>query len=107
MRRSFQSIADLVEARVCAAVVELGPRCACRACGTDDLVAQLDHHAAAKKHDKRQLGERRDRVLAFRAFSQGEGVVFKGYAGVRLVSRRSSPFLYRDRRASFISTDQW
>jgi hypothetical protein len=35
----------------------------------------------------RQLGERRNRVLAFRAFSQGDGVVFKGYAGVRLVVR--------------------
>jgi hypothetical protein len=29
--------------------------------GTDDLVAQLDHHAAAKEYDVRQLGQRRDR----------------------------------------------
>jgi len=72
---------------VCAAVVELCPGCACRADGTDDLVAQLDHYAATKEHDMRQLGERRNRVLAFRAFSQGECVVFKGYARVCLVVR--------------------
>ena len=35
----------------------------------------------------RQLGERRNRIFAFRALSQFEGVVLKRYAGVRLVVR--------------------
>ena len=74
-----------------AAVVELGPwRSGC-ADGADDLVAELDHHAAAEEHDMRQLGERRDRIFAFRALSQRQGVVLKRYAGVRLVVRAIDP----------------
>jgi hypothetical protein len=75
---SLQPIADLVEPRVRAAVVELGPGRAGYTNGTDDLVTQLDHNAAAKEHDVRQLGERRDRVVAFRAFGQSERVIFEG-----------------------------
>jgi hypothetical protein len=70
-----------------ATVVELGSwRSGC-ADGADDFVAQLDHHPAAEKPDMRQLGEWRDRIFAFRALSQREGVVLKRYASVSLVLR--------------------
>src|SRR6188472_3116817 len=53
---SLQPIADLVEPRMRAAIVELGPGRTSCADRTDDLVSQLDHHAAAKEHDMWQLG---------------------------------------------------
>ena len=46
------------------AIVKFGAGCAGRADGADDLVAKLDHHAATKKHDMRQLGKWRNRNLA-------------------------------------------
>ena len=55
---------------MCATVVELGSGRAGCADGTDDLVGQLNHNATAEEHDMWELGERRDRVLSFRAFSQ-------------------------------------
>jgi hypothetical protein len=66
-----------------AAVVELGPGRAGCADGADDLVAQLDHHAAAKEHDVRQLGE----WCKLSNFGQGKRVVLERNASVRLVMR--------------------
>lgn len=48
---------------------------------------EFDDNATAKEHDVRQLGERRNRILALRAFSQSDRVVLEGDGGVGLVVR--------------------
>ena len=50
-----------------AAIVKFGAGCAGRADGADDLVAKLDHHSTTEKHDVRQLGKWRNRILALGA----------------------------------------
>jgi len=45
-------------------VVELRARRAGGAYAADDFVAELDHNAAAEEHYMRELGQRRDRILA-------------------------------------------
>ena len=62
---------------MCAIVVELRPRRAGGADPADDLLAQLDHHAAAEEHHMWEFGERRDRVLALGVLGQSERVVAK------------------------------
>jgi hypothetical protein len=67
---------------MCSTVVKLRLWRSSRADGADDLIAEFDHHTAAEAHHMRQLGERCNRIFAFRALSQREGVVLKRYAGV-------------------------
>ena len=69
------------------AVIELGAGRAACTDGADDLVAKLDHHAAAEKHDVRKFGQRRYRILALGALGQCERVVFERHSGVSLVMR--------------------
>jgi len=54
------------------AIVKFGAGCAGRADGADDLVAKLDHHSTTEKHDVRQLGKWRNRILALGALGQGK-----------------------------------
>ena len=77
IRSLFQPIADLVETRVGTAIVKFGAGCAGRADGADDLVAKLDHHSTAEKHDVRQLGKWRNRILALGALGQSQCIVFE------------------------------
>jgi len=60
-----------------ATIVKFSAGRAARADGADDLVAKLDHHAATKKHDMRQLGKWRNRILALGALGQSQCIVFE------------------------------
>ena len=63
----LQPIANLVETRVRTIMVELRPGRAGGADAADDFVPKFDDDTAAEEHDMRELGERRDRILAFGA----------------------------------------
>src|SRR5215472_14191531 len=84
-RSLFQLIADLIETRVGTAIVKFGAGCAARTDGSDDLVAKLDHHAAAEKHDVWQLGKWRNRILPLGALGQGKCIVFERNGGIRFI----------------------
>ena len=63
----LQPIANLVETRMRAIMVELGPGRAGGADSADDFVAQFDDDTTAEQHHMRELGERRDRLRGFTA----------------------------------------
>src|SRR5580692_12074328 len=67
---SLQAVADLLQARFRAIVIEVAAGGAGGANAADDFVVELDHHAAGKEQDMRQLAEHRDRTVAFGAVEQ-------------------------------------
>src|SRR6202044_3999552 len=75
--RSLQAVANFLQASFRTIVIEIAAGRASGADAADDLVVQLDHHAAGKDQDMRQLGECRDRTVAFGAVGQNHRVVLE------------------------------